>query len=72
MNRLKTQRDAVLDALLDGDVLDAKKAQERFGCYRLAARIRELREAGYLILSLREPGSDGFASYVLIEEGGGA
>ena len=72
MSRLTTQRDAVLEALLSGEALTQPAAQSRFGCYRLASRIHELREAGHLILSLREPGSDGFVTYIRLDERGAA
>jgi len=72
MSRLTNQRNAVLGALLAGEALTQPAAQERFKCYRLASRIHELREAGHLILSLREPGSDGFVTYLLLAEGGAA
>jgi hypothetical protein len=50
-DRLMTQRGQVFDALLDGDRLNGDEARRRWCCKRLAARIGELRKAGYRILS---------------------
>lgn len=44
-----SQQDAILEALKRGETLTPKDALERFGCFRLAARVRDLREQGHLI-----------------------
>ena len=46
-NDRRNQRAQVLDALMMGDRLTAMSALARFNCARLAARICELRKAGY-------------------------
>lgn len=43
-----TQNDLILDALKRGP-LTPLEALERFGCFRLAARVRDLRERGHAI-----------------------
>ena len=45
------QRDAILADLKSGLLLTPLDALRRYGCSRLAARVRELREAGYPIVS---------------------
>ena len=44
-----TQREEILEALKQGSRLTPLDALRRFGCFRLAARIFELRAAGYPI-----------------------
>ena len=44
-----TQRDQILAALKQGDTLTPIDALRRFGCFRLAARINELRDEGVQI-----------------------
>jgi hypothetical protein len=46
-----SQRQAILDHLRSGQGITAWTALERYGCLRLAARIAELRESGYPIIS---------------------
>lgn len=50
---MKTQRDAILDDLKSGLLLTHLDALRRYGCSRLAARVLELREAGYPIITQR-------------------
>lgn len=42
-----TQSRAILDALRHGDALTPLEALNRFGCFRLAARVHDLRRMGY-------------------------
>ena len=51
---MKTQRDAILADLKAGVLLTHLDALRRYGCSRLAARVLELREAGYPIVSRME------------------
>ena len=46
---MTTQRDQILAALKQGDTLTPIDALRRFGCFRLAARINELRDEGVQI-----------------------
>lgn len=46
---MTTQRDQILAALKQGDTLTPIDALQRFGCFRLAARINELRDEGVQI-----------------------
>ena len=65
---MTTQNDQVLARLrLNGDGgLSGLEALRDLGVYRLAARIHELRMAGYLIVNHPERGH---ARYVLVETG---
>lgn len=44
-----TQSDMILAALLAGETLTPLDALKRFGCFRLGARIWDLKRAGYEI-----------------------
>lgn len=46
-----SQRDRILEALRHGESLTPLSALRRFGTFRLGARILELREAGYRIVT---------------------
>jgi len=48
-HRRPTQANRILRYLRDGNRLTALEALERFGCFRLAARIHELRREGWSI-----------------------
>lgn len=50
----------ILNALLNGEELTPLDALRRFGCFRLAARIFDLRKEGYVI---EATGDDDFARY---------
>lgn len=65
-SRRATQRASILAALRAGRVLDVPTVQREFGCFRLAARIAELRREGHIVLTLRSETADGFARYLLI------
>ena len=45
----------ILKALKSGVVIDPAYALHHFGCYRLSARIYDLRAAGHVIHSDRRP-----------------
>lgn len=47
MNQHKTQSERILDALQAGGKITPADALRRFGCFRLAARIADLRRAGH-------------------------
>ena len=47
----QTQNSAILEFLQKGCTLTPLEALEMFGCFRLAARIRDLREQGHDIQS---------------------
>ncbi len=46
----KSQGERILSHLKSGKTISAKQAATMFGCYRLGARIMELREAGYKVV----------------------
>jgi len=60
------QTNSILKHLQKGKALTAIQALEKFGCFRLAARISDLKQLGYSIVSERIE-SDGkyFAKYSL-------
>lgn len=49
-----TQTDAIRSYLLSGNSLTPIDALHQFGCFRLAARIDELRKAGLDIETIKE------------------
>lgn len=49
-----TQTDAIRSYLLSGHSLTPIDALDKFGCFRLAARIDELRKAGLDIETIKE------------------
>jgi len=44
---VKSQNERILHALQSGQVLTPMKALQRFGCFRLAARVFDLKREGY-------------------------
>ena len=63
----RSQRERIREFLLAGNLLNPRDAQERFGCWRLGARIWELREEGLPIRTLTVKTRSGkhFAAYAL-------
>ena len=59
--RLGKQSAAILDALLEGKAVTPMDALTLCGSWRLAARVRDLRESGWNVLSERV--SDGERTY---------
>lgn len=55
------QRDKIVEFMKEHDGITQKDAIT-FGCYRLAARIFDLRKAGYIIDTVRED-NDGYFGY---------
>ncbi len=69
-----TQAEAILRALQHGDRLTPQDALARFGCFRLAARVWDLRQAGHDIQErmVAVPGRDGpalVAEYSMVPAG---
>jgi hypothetical protein len=61
-----TQNDAIKQHLLSGKPITPLDALQKYGCFRLAARIDELRKAGLDIETLTEKrNGKQYASYVL-------
>jgi hypothetical protein len=61
MDREK-QGDLILAALNGGATVTPSMAMEKWSCYRLAARIKELRNEGYSITTNRIPISHGYVA----------
>ena len=45
----KSQHNQVLDALLDGDSITPIDALDKYGCFRLAAAIYDIKKDGYKV-----------------------
>jgi hypothetical protein len=61
-----TQTQEILTCLNSGNSLTAIEALRRFGCFRLAARINDLRAAGHPIkTTMKHAHGKKFASYTL-------
>jgi hypothetical protein len=61
-----TQNDAIKQHLLSGKPITPLDALQKYGCFRLAARIDDLRKAGLDIETLTEKrNGKQYASYVL-------
>ena len=45
----KSQHNQVLDALLDGDSITPMDALDKYGCFRLAAVIYDIKKDGYKV-----------------------
>ena len=68
MERKTTQNMAILAYLQKGKSINPMKALKKFGCFRLSARIHDLREMGYNIETRRITKRDkSFAEYKLIK-----
>jgi hypothetical protein len=67
-NQMKSQNERILQHLKKGKKITPLDALEKFGCFRLAARISDLRKDGHLI-STENLTKDGktFASYKYIK-----
>lgn len=65
----ESQTDQILKALKKGRKLTPLDALSEFGCFRLGARIFDLKERGYNIVTNTVKSSNGksFASYELVE-----
>lgn len=44
-----SQTDAILDALLRGEKITPLDALRKYGCFRLGARIYDIRKSGYMV-----------------------
>jgi hypothetical protein len=63
-----SQNNEILAYLAKGRSITPMDALEKFGCFRLASRINELRNDGHKIHRImKERGGKRFASYYLIE-----
>jgi len=61
-----SQKDMIIDSLKDGRVITPIHALTEFGCFRLAARISELRAEGYQIATeIVDNGDSRYAAYYL-------
>ena len=67
----KSQKSKILDYMLDNGSITQKEAVEHFGCYRLSARIKDLRDEEYNIITVSEQneGYGNHARYFLKQKG---
>ena len=65
MNRLSSQNAMILNFLESGGSLTPIEALEKFQCFRLAARMNDLRKKGYVIQTeiLKDDNGKSYASY---------
>lgn len=70
MNTLDTQNKMIREFLEQGNAINPMIALNRFGCFRLSARIHDLRTTGMNIGMTRKMNSKGnyYAEYRLMEE----
>ena len=67
METMETQKEAILRLLQSGKTITPLEALNLYGCYRLGARIWDLRNEGYVIRSENvKQGKKTFSSYKLI------
>lgn len=68
-NKNQSQNKAILEHLESGETITAIEALNKFGCFRLAARIKNLRDSGCVINTVYvvENGKS-FAQYNLTKE----
>lgn len=67
-----SQRSKILAHLKSGKAITAMEALNQFGCFRLAARIKELKDMGYCIVTrmiLTQYSKKRVAEYKLMENG---
>ena len=65
MSRLSSQNAMILNFLESGGSLTPIEALEKFQCFRLAARMNDLRNKGYVIQTeiLKDDNGKSYASY---------
>ena len=65
--KTSTQKKCILEYLQTGKTLTPLEALDKFGCFRLGARIHELREEGENVMKemVRTPGGAMVAQYSL-------
>ena len=47
--QVRSQKEQILSHLIDGKTITPKEALEKFACFRLAARISDIKKMGYEI-----------------------
>lgn len=72
MNNKQTQNEKILKALKAGERITPLGALERFGCFRLASRISDLKRQGYNIRCEMVNGANGkrWGRYTLVRKQG--
>ena len=64
-----SQTNQILQILKSGRILTPREADRELGCMRLAARILEIRDMGYNVLTTKiTANGKNFAGYKLIED----
>ena len=62
-----SQKDEILQYLQSGQGLTPRMALDRWGCFRLGARIYQLRRAGYNIVDERAEHGTPYSVYRLVK-----
>ena len=65
--RWASQKEMIRSDLLDGKVITPIDALEKYGCYRLAARISELRKEGMVINTYQSANDNMYAQYSIAQ-----
>ena len=66
MKKPKSQSDRILAHLLSGKPLTAMQALDKFGCFRLAARIDQLRKQWPIATEMKTKDGKRFAVYRIV------
>jgi hypothetical protein len=61
----KSQKQQILDYLLEGNEITPMDALNKFGCFRLGARIADLKKDGYDIKTRIAKGDKNYAIYTM-------
>jgi hypothetical protein len=70
MSEYSYQNSLVMEHLIARGSITPRTALDQYGCFRLAARIYDLRQAGHDIITTRIRNSEGnpYAQYVLLKQ----
>lgn len=69
MNQRNSQTDKILAFMQNGGAITAALAVEMFNCYRLAARIADIRQRGFIVMTQyrKTPSGARYAVYSMPE-----
>lgn len=68
MKTTLSQKEAILKHLIKGKKITPIDALNKFGCFRLSARIADLRNEGFKIKTEIKKGKKNYAVYSLVKE----
>lgn len=65
---IDSQNNRIFEHLRDGGTLTPLEALDKFGCFRLSARIKNIKDAGFnVITEMVKSGKKRFASYRMVK-----